>query len=354
MFEWPRNHWYCAMYSEDLSAGVVTARLILDEQIVFWRGKDKGVRALEDRCPHRYAPLSMGSQIGADRIRCNYHGLEFDGAGRCVHNPHGKGNIPASAALKAYPVHEYCGIIWIWMGPSSPDLGMLPDLSIFECGSSYHPGTPNWLPLDVPCELMIDNLLDLSHAALLHEGILGNEESIAAQTRFEQDAERIYAYRFMPNIAPPEYFDLIYMADGSRIDMWQDVSWEAPATVFLDIGATGVDVDREQGTSVLAAHILTPVSRSKCMYHFLNARRNAPPRTTEEDEHIQTRLAELRKTAFAEQDAPMVAAQYSNIQYRGEYRPNLLPDIDKAAALWRRRLSSLVLKEKQVEVQALY
>ena len=61
------------------------------------------VAALEDRCAHRFAPLSMGEVIGGNRIQCPYHGLEYDKTGECVHNPHGNKNIPSRAQSKATP-----------------------------------------------------------------------------------------------------------------------------------------------------------------------------------------------------------------------------------------------------------
>lgn len=344
--EWLRNSWYCAMFGDALPRGGVDKRTLLDEAIVLWRGQDGIVHAMEDRCPHRYAPLSMGRQVGANRIRCNYHGLEFDGTGRCVHNPHGRGELPAAAPLKVYSVHEYCGTIWLWMGTGAPDSTTLPDMWLFEPNSALRQSPRTWLALDVPFELMIDNLMDLSHAALLHENILGNEESISAETTFEQDDDKVSAYRMMRDIPAPEFFDLIYMADGRRIDMWHDASWLAPANVVLDVGCTDVGSGRDQGTSVLALHILTPVTQSSCMYHIVSAQRNRPARDEQDEGRIQARLAELRQIAFAGQDGPMVAAQYQVIQRAGEFRPSLLPGIDQAAAQWRRRHHKLIMAER--------
>ena len=45
---------------------------------------DGKVAALEDRCAHRFAPLSMGKIVGGDRVQCPYHGLEYDTSGACV------------------------------------------------------------------------------------------------------------------------------------------------------------------------------------------------------------------------------------------------------------------------------
>lgn len=345
--QWLTNSWYCAMFGDALPVGAVDARMLLDQAIVLWRGQDGEVHAIEDRCPHRYAPLSLGRQIGKDRIRCGYHGLEFDGAGRCAYNPHGKGRIPASAGLRSYPVREYGGIVWLWMGQGEPDATSIPDLSIFMDGSPYQVGKKGWLTLDVPFELVVDNLLDLSHAALLHDGVLGNEQSIFGETSFREENEAVLAERFMPNINPPEYFDLIFKADGRPIDMWHDIRWSAPASLLLDVGSTTQGAGKQAGTSVVAMHLITPVAANQCMYHFLSARRNPPERPAEEDERIQARLAELRVMAFSKQDGPMIAAQQRVIERVGHFRPMLLPSIDKGVALWRRRHEAMLKAETQ-------
>ena len=94
----------------------MTGRTILKEPVVFYRQANGEVVALEDRCAHRFAPLSMGHIVGGDRIQCPYHGLEYDKTGACVLQPHGNKNIPSRAGVKSYPVTEKHKAIWIWMG----------------------------------------------------------------------------------------------------------------------------------------------------------------------------------------------------------------------------------------------
>ncbi len=81
----PRNGWYAAIWSKDLAETPV-ARTFLDQQVVLFRGKGGKPGALEDRCCHRAAPLSLGAVEG-DNLRCGYHGLTFDTKGQCVHIP---------------------------------------------------------------------------------------------------------------------------------------------------------------------------------------------------------------------------------------------------------------------------
>ena len=91
-----RNAWYVAGFEMDLDAGKPLAAMILGEPLVFFRTAAGRVVALEDRCVHRLAPLSLGRCEG-DHIRCMYHGLKFDADGKCVEIP-GQELIPAMEA----------------------------------------------------------------------------------------------------------------------------------------------------------------------------------------------------------------------------------------------------------------
>ncbi len=346
---WICNNWYPAIYGDDLPVRGAAARMVCGEAIVLWRGDAGEIWALEDFCPHRYAPLSRGDVVKGNRIRCGYHGLEFDGSGQCVHNPHGRGKIPSSAAPRAYPTLEYGGLIWLWMGNGDPDRSLLPDLSFFLPTSPFQQGGRGWLHMDVPYELVVDNLMDLSHASLLHDGILGNEQSIRAESEAGESESEVFARRWMPNIDPPEYLDLIWMNDGKKIDMWHDITWRPGASLLLDVGATEPGSTKEAGSGVYAQHLVTPVTDTSCMYFFMSARRNSPNHAPEERERIEARLLALRRQAFAEQDAPMIRAQYEAILRKGEYKPSILPGIDKATVLWRRKIERLIRDEDLAE-----
>jgi phenylpropionate dioxygenase-like ring-hydroxylating dioxygenase large terminal subunit len=72
------------------------------------------VAALEDACPHRKLPLSMG-RVKGDTIECGYHGLTVDCSGACAQVP-GAEKIPHVARVQSYPTAERYGLLCIWMG----------------------------------------------------------------------------------------------------------------------------------------------------------------------------------------------------------------------------------------------
>ena len=81
-----RNAWYVAGWTQELETDKPFAITILNERIVIWRTGSGAIHALEDRCVHRLAPLSLGRCEG-ERLRCMYHGLLFDPDGRVAEMP---------------------------------------------------------------------------------------------------------------------------------------------------------------------------------------------------------------------------------------------------------------------------
>jgi phenylpropionate dioxygenase-like ring-hydroxylating dioxygenase large terminal subunit len=109
-----RNSWYVAAWNHELIDGIKLARTILERPIVLYRGASGKVVALDDRCCHRAAPLSMG-RIEGDDIRCMYHGMKFDPGGKCIQIP-GQDVIPPKLGVRSYPTVERYNLIWIWPG----------------------------------------------------------------------------------------------------------------------------------------------------------------------------------------------------------------------------------------------
>ena len=110
-----RNHWYPAFFSGQLSEGECRGQVMLGERILFKR-IDGRVYAIEDRCPHRGARLSLGWNLG-DRLACWYHGVEVGGDG-AVRKVPAVNNCPLEGqrAVKSYPVKEIRGAIFVYFG----------------------------------------------------------------------------------------------------------------------------------------------------------------------------------------------------------------------------------------------
>jgi phenylpropionate dioxygenase-like ring-hydroxylating dioxygenase large terminal subunit len=349
---WMNNAWYVAMYARDLLPGQTAERTMLGQPIVLYRSTEGKVGALQDRCPHRYAPLSRGRVTAAGHLQCGYHGLEFNASGACVRNPHPSGRIPAAAKVRSYQVQERFGAIWVWMGAAEPDMD-LPDLGIFEPDSGYQTVKPDWVRMDAPYDLIVDNLLDFSHVSFLHDGILGNEGMASAEIKTSQDGDAVTVERSMPNVQAPEYFALLYRDDCQPVDIWNIVRWQPPSSLRLEVGVTAAGAPRQSGTGLYAAHMLTPETESSTLFHFLGARWNPMPRSAEDDSRIAARLGELRRLLTAEQDNPMIRAQHQRIMQSGAPMKPMPLEIDGGVTAWRRVMAKLIAREDEQSSQVM-
>lgn len=160
-----RNAWYVACWRNELGDATPFAAKILDAALLIYCTPDGSLVCLEDRCLHRSAPLSLGRCEG-DAIRCMYHGILYAPSGAVVEIP-GQETLPSGVRLKAYPIVERHGWVWVWMGvPELADEGLIPP--------AVGPDDPDWLlgtaHLDYAAEaaLLWDNLTDFSHVTYVH------------------------------------------------------------------------------------------------------------------------------------------------------------------------------------------
>jgi phenylpropionate dioxygenase-like ring-hydroxylating dioxygenase large terminal subunit len=228
---WIQNCWQVGAIAREIDAGLL-GRTIMDERIVFFRDFDGQPVALEDRCPHRIYPLSRG-RYADGVIECGYHGLRFDSRGRCVGIP-GQTSIPERARVRAYPVVERYGWIWVWIGDAKrADPALVP--------AGYHwVDEPGWRAVHgythfaANYQLLVDNLLDLSHETFVHPDLIGNrtiaENPVSAEI---VDDRYVHAYRSMPNIIPAPFFRDVNAIPG-RIDRYHATFYTPPSYIVVE------------------------------------------------------------------------------------------------------------------------
>lgn len=161
-----RNLWYPVVPSWQVgSAPVGITRLT--EKIVLWRDGQGQVHALEDRCPHRGARLSLGWNLG-DRVACWYHGIEIKGSGTVAKVP-ASANCPleGQACVKSYPVKETAGAVFLWFGvdPKAPPADLVLPEELTSDEYSHFLCMSNW---KTNYRYAIDNVMDPMHGAYLH------------------------------------------------------------------------------------------------------------------------------------------------------------------------------------------
>ncbi len=341
-----RNGWYAAFWDQDVPVGQPLARTILNQPLVFFRRSDGSVTAMTDRCPHRFALLSMGQVTTDDRIVCPYHGLAFGADGRCVHNPHGNGAIPEAARVRAYPVVLKHTVQWIWMGDRPADPALIPDYSCFDRAEPVQVTKRDYLRMNASCDLVMNNLLDTSHTSYLHNGILGGNDTVSAETRIEEQAGTVTVSRISQDSAIPSMYRDLTPAHIERTTKWNVIRWNAPSAILIKGGVGGPGGDESQGWGYDGVHLLTPETDRTMHYHFAAVRWNLISDDATENERIREWISKMRRYAFAEQDAPVIEAQQRAIDAAGEPIQPVLLSVDAGLTRCRRALDRLIQDEQ--------
>jgi vanillate O-demethylase monooxygenase subunit len=223
--DFARNQWYVAAYSDEVGDGLL-ARTVLGEAIVLFRTSDGDPVALSDNCVHRRFPLSEGRRVD-DTIVCGYHGFTYEPSGACIRVP-GQDRIPRTARVPSYRVHEQDSFVWIWIGdPALADASAIPAAPWFlQEGWATIRGLVH---LGARYGLLLDNLMDLSHEAFLHDTSIGSPEvaDVPITTEVDDVNQVVYVSRHMDDSACPPLFARFLGITG-RITRWQDIAYYPP------------------------------------------------------------------------------------------------------------------------------
>jgi phthalate 4,5-dioxygenase len=123
-----RSYWQpIAEAAEMPIGGAPLALRILSEDLVLFRDDKDRLGLIGLHCPHRGTDLSYG-RVENGGLRCLYHGWLFDREGNCLDQPAEPEDKKFCHKVRhtAYPVQEYGGAIWTYMGEGQPPL--IPDL----------------------------------------------------------------------------------------------------------------------------------------------------------------------------------------------------------------------------------
>jgi vanillate O-demethylase monooxygenase subunit len=260
-----RNQWYVAGWASEIGRKPL-GRIILGEPVVFYRTQVGEPVAFEDRCAHRHLPLSMGKLLG-DVLQCHYHGLRFGPDGRCVRIP-GQDQIPPTAKVKTYPVVERYKWLWIWMGdPVLADPTKITDFHWLDDENWGAKGS--YLHVEANWQLVVDNLLDLTHLAFVHETTIGNSALAEhATVKVTRSPSNVVVTRWIIDQDPPPTF--------KKVDRWQIIDFAPPAFLRLDVGATPTGTGAPEGKRVNGINMrnlnaITPETETTSHYFWAQA-----------------------------------------------------------------------------------
>src|SRR5438067_6714981 len=114
-----RRFWQPVYRSQDLPPGRAVPIKAMGEDFTLYRGEGGQVHLVAFRCAHRGTQLSTG-WVEGDCIRCFYHGWKYDGSGQCVEQPAEDAGFASKVTIKSYPIEEYLGLIWAYLGEGEP------------------------------------------------------------------------------------------------------------------------------------------------------------------------------------------------------------------------------------------
>jgi len=311
--------------------------------MVIFRGAGGAVSVLEDFCPHRGAPLSLGRVRDDGAIVCGYHGLVMGGDGRCIGMP-GQRVRPT---IRVYPAIERYGFVWVWPGDkSAADLAHLHHLPWAEspewtyAGGLYH----------VACDyrLMIDNLMDLTHETYVHASSIGQPEIEEAAPATRVEGNSAITSRFMSNISAPPFWRAALrgnrLADDVPVDRWQICRFTPPSHVMIEVGVAhaghgGHEAPADKKTSSIVVDFITPETETSIWYFWGMARN-----FNIEDATLTATIRDGQAAIFRE-DVGILEAQQRNLtEQPGRHLMRL--NIDMGGFEARRILERLVAEEQ--------
>ncbi len=275
---WPRDAWYVAGTSDEVGNRPL-GRTICGEPMVLFR-HSAGVSALEDFCPHRGAPLSLGSVQG-DTLVCGYHGLAMAANGCTAGMP--RQRVQGFPPIRSFPAAERHGFVWVWPGdPDRADRAAIPHLA-WANSDDWAFGSGRFR---VACDyrLMIDNLMDLTHETYVHASSIGQREIDEAPVDTRSDGDEVVTSRFMHGIEAPPFWKMALrgagLDDTALVDRWQVCRFSLPSHVLIEVGVAlaghgGYDAPDHLKVYSIVTDFMTPETEHSHHYFWGMARKFA-------------------------------------------------------------------------------
>ncbi len=324
----------------------------LGYKIALWRDATGQVHALEDHCPHRGAPLSLG-RVQDGKLVCGYHGLEMGCKGKTVHMPGQR--VQGFPSISAYAVIERYGFVWVWPGDANlADPSLMPVFDFFDnpqwayAGGLYH--------VKADYRLMIDNLMDLTHETYVHASSIGQPEIDDTPCATHTEGNAVVTSRYMHNIHATPFWRMAMQANGldpeAAVDRWQICRFTPPSHVMIDVGVAlagqgGFDAPAQAKASSVVVDFITPETETSHWYHWGMARQFKP-----QDAGLTAQIREGQGKIFGE-DMQMLEMQQANL-LRHPTRKLLMLKIDAGGVQSRRVIDHILSAEQAARVTQIH
>ena len=164
--------WHPVAWSSELKEKPIEAT-ILGKNIVVFRDANGKPRVMNNKCLHKGVKLSKG-RCRNGNIQCPYHGWEYDGEGRISDIPSQvhKDTLPA-ASIPVYQVVEQQDTIWCCFSDAPYEKTPI-DWHYYERKHFF----ATTFDMDSNYVLLLENLVENTHARFIHDGLLRNSQKI--------------------------------------------------------------------------------------------------------------------------------------------------------------------------------
>jgi vanillate O-demethylase monooxygenase subunit len=245
------------------------------------------------------------------------------------------------ACVRSFPVIERHRFIWVWMGdPALADPTKVPDLHW-----NHDPlwiGDGNTIHAKCDYRLVVDNLMDLTHETFVHSSSIGNRAVAEAPFECTHDDKYVTVSRWMIDVEPPPFWAKQLGRPG-KVDRWQIIRFEAPATITIDVGVavagTGAPQgDRSQGVNAFVLNTITPETDTTSHYFWAIVRNYRL-----DEQRVTTELRNGVTGIFREDEAILEAQQQALEDYPDRRMINL--NID-AGGVWSRKFIQQMINDE--------
>jgi len=335
-----KNAWYVAALSDAVKHELTPLKLLGNDVVVYRTNAGLPV-VLEDACPHRKLPLSMGRLID-DYIECGYHGLCFDASGNCLKAPT-QDRVPPTAIVKSYPAVDRYGLLWVWMGEQDANESSLLFIENAE-DPAWHITSGDFLDCRCNYLYLVDNLLDPSHVAWVHKDSFAAKGTEDTPLDVQESEDGLIVSRWINNCDAPPFYQPLLKFSG-KCDRLQHYEVRYPSiainkSVYCPVGTGGPNWNpSEECYEMISYNFLTPVDENNTRYFWLQQRNTDPS-----DEAVTKSITKGARQAFLE-DKAILEAVHLGIT-RTKNRPINLA-LDAGALRFRSLLKQRIKTESQ-------
>jgi phenylpropionate dioxygenase-like ring-hydroxylating dioxygenase large terminal subunit len=338
----PRNRWYIAAFSDEISSSPIE-RTLLGEPVALYRTESGNPVAMYGLCPHRYYPLARG-RVEGDALVCGYHGFTFAASGKCIRIPaQGTG---AGFIQPTYPLEERGFLTWIWMGDAAlADPMLIPPYEDFGLDQpGWATSGRNLLWLRARSQLLVDNLMDLTHLPHVHHHIPGGDVYLRSRQTIEERTSSLRLRQDMNGPWSPFYTFLwgdIDRFDGDH-ETYSVTDFYGPELVRtsgpLFASVHGIEPPASIG-DVFFLHGITPETANSTHYFCFQTRNF---RTNDE---VFSKALGHADLVIREQDVETIQAVEQWVEVGAAQQKELLARTDRAGLMVRERIKAMILAE---------